>query len=191
MATAAPSPHAGWVFNQSGIRVSNLEKSISFYQEVLGLSLLQKVQADTFTIAFMGYVPGGVDNPGLELDREGIVELIWSETSGPLITNSKTHDGFGFIKLMFTVPDIMSAMEHMKKFGVKVLKYPGTTDEASLDVVARAIGAEPSGKGRNQGFWHFVGPIAFVEDPDGYYIELMQQDHAKNSLPKMRNENLA
>ncbi|KAJ5774213.1 hypothetical protein N7457_009109 [Penicillium paradoxum] len=177
MAAPAQSVHKGWVFHQSGIRVSNLEKSISFYRDVLGLTVLQQMEVETFTIVFMAYVPEGEENPGLRLDRSGVIELIWSETSPPLITNSDTHPGFGFIKLMFTIPDIAAAMEHIEKSGYKVLKYPGKTDEASSDVIARAIGAELSGKGRNKDFWNtLAAPIAFAQDPDGYYIEFLQQD---------------
>jgi lactoylglutathione lyase len=63
------------------IRVKDAEKSLKFYQEVLGMSLFRKSEnaAAGFNLYFLGY-PGTQGLPVNEKtsDREGILELTWN-----------------------------------------------------------------------------------------------------------------
>ncbi|KIY01496.1 uncharacterized protein Z520_03048 [Fonsecaea multimorphosa CBS 102226] len=171
------SPTANYKFNQIGIRVSDLQRSLHFYQDVLGMKELGRMEFETVKICFVGYPEGAAGPDGTAtgrsfLAREGVLELIWSEHSSKHITNANEHPGFGLIKLCFTVPDISACMKRMEDKGVKVLKQPGSPQ--GLEVAARATGAEMPEKGRNQGLWKAVTGVGFVEDPDGYLIELVQ-----------------
>ncbi|EXJ70293.1 uncharacterized protein A1O5_06361 [Cladophialophora psammophila CBS 110553] len=164
-------------FNQIGIRVSDLQRSLNFYQEVLGMKELARMEFDTVKIWFLGYPEdyAGTDGSGAGrsfLAREGVLELIWSEHSRKHVTNSNDHAGFGFIKLCFTVPDVSACMKRFEASGVKILKQPGSPH--GLEIAAQAIGAEMPEKGRNQGLWKAVTGAGFVEDPDGYLVELVQ-----------------
>lgn len=61
------------------LRVKDAEKSLKFYQEVLGMSLFRKheVSAAEFNLYFLGY-PGEKGVPsGDQASREGILELTW------------------------------------------------------------------------------------------------------------------
>lgn len=126
------------------LRVGNLERSIAFYTEVMGMQLLRKrdYPEGRFTLAFVGY--------GDE-DTHTVLELThnWDTDSYDLGT------GYGHIAI--GVEDAYKACEEVKARGGKVVREAGPM------------------KGG-------VTVIAFVEDPDGYKIEFIQQDeNARNN----------
>lgn len=120
------------------LRVGNLEQSLQFYTEVLGMSLLRKrdYEEGRFTLAFVGY-GDEVHHTVLELTHN------W-DTSSYELGNAYGHIAIG-------VADAYQACEEIKARGGKVVREAGPM------------------KGG-------VTVIAFVEDPDGYKIELIQQD---------------
>lgn len=101
-----------------------------------------------------------------------LVLLASRQDSQTHITNPSQHPSFGLVKLCFTVPDLPACMARMKAHGVKVLKEPGSRD--GLELARRATGAEEIEKGRNKGLWDAVTAVAFIQDPDGYLIEVIQ-----------------
>ena len=119
------------------IRVGNLDRSISFYTDVLGMKLLrrQDYEGGRFTLAFVGY--------GSE-DEGAVVELThnWDTERYDL------GNGFGHIAL--EVEDAYAACEEIKRRGGKVVREAGPMQ-------------------------HGTTVLAFVEDPDGYRIELIQR----------------
>ena len=117
------------------IRVGNLEKSISFYTEILGMKLLrQKDYPDgKFTLAFVGY--------GNERDNT-VIELTYN-------WDTDRYDmGNGFGHLAIEVDDVYAATEKIRAQGGKIIREPGPMNAGTTI-------------------------IAFVEDPDGYPIELL------------------
>ena len=120
------------------IRVGNLEKSIAFYTESLGIKLLKQNEypAGKFTLAFLGY--------GSEEDT-CVLELTYNwDTS-----EYNLGDGYGHIAI--GVDDIYDFCENLKTKGGKVVREPGPMK-------------------------HGTTVIAFVEDPDGYKIELIERN---------------
>ena len=117
------------------LRVGDLEQSIKFYTEVLGMSLLRRKEypEGEFTLAFLGYGPED-SNTALELTYN------WGKSSYDV--------GNGFGHLAVEVEDVYLAAEKMKKSGGKVIRDAGPMN-AGLTI------------------------IAFIEDPDGYQIELI------------------
>ncbi|MBK7648355.1 MAG: lactoylglutathione lyase [Betaproteobacteria bacterium] len=119
------------------IRVGNLDRSIAFYTEILGMQLLrrQDYTEGRFTLAFVGY--------GDE-DKEAVLELThnWDTPSYEL------GNGYGHVAL--AVPDAAAACAEINKRGGKVVREAGPMK-------------------------HGKTIIAFVEDPDGYKIELIQR----------------
>jgi len=117
------------------LRVGDLQKSIQFYTEVLGMSLLrQKEYPDgEFTLAFLGYGPED-SNTALELTYN------WGKENYDL--------GNGFGHLAIEVEDVYLATETIRKAGGNIIRNAG-----------------PMNAGKTI--------IAFVEDPDGYQIELI------------------
>ena len=119
------------------IRVGDLDRSIAFYTEVLGMQLLRRKDypGGKFTLAFVGYGP--------ESD-EAVIELThnWDTDAYDL------GNGFGHIAI--EVDDAYAACEAIKKRGGVVTREAGPMKHGST-------------------------VIAFVQDPDGYSIELIQK----------------
>ncbi len=117
------------------LRVGDLQRSITFYTELLGMKLLrQKEYPDgRFTLAFLGYGDESA-NTVLELTCNWGVESYEIGTA------------FGHIAL--EVDDVYQATDALNKRGGKVIR------EAGLMNAGTTI-------------------ISFIEDPDGYQIELI------------------
>jgi len=124
-------------FLHTMLRVGDLQRSIDFYTQVLGMTLLRKKDnpAYKYTLAFLGY-GGSADQAEIELTYN------WGVESYELGT------AFGHIAL--GVPDCRAASEKIKAAGGKVTREAGPV------------------KGGNT-------VIAFVTDPDGYQIELIER----------------
>ncbi len=122
-------------FLHTMLRVGNLERSIAFYTEVLGMQLLrQKEYPDgKFTLAFIGY-GNEKENTAIELTYN------WDTDNYDL--------GNGFGHLAIEVDDVYKATESIRNKGGKIIRDAG-----------------PMNAGQTI--------IAFVEDPDGYQIELL------------------
>jgi lactoylglutathione lyase len=120
------------------IRVRDLDESLHFYRDLLGMKLLRKTDYESgrFTLAFVGY--------GDEASS-AVIELThnWDQAE-PYTTGS------GFGHLAIGVPDIYGTCERLGKEGVKIPRPPGPMK-------------------------HGGSVIAFIEDPDGYKIELIQR----------------
>lgn len=119
------------------LRVGNLAHSITFYTEVLGMTLLrqQDYPEGKFTLAFVGYGPE---------ESHAVIELTYNYG----IEHYELGTAFGHIAL--AVPDAAAACAAIRARGGKVVRDAG-----------------PMKHGRTI--------IAFVEDPDGYKIELIQR----------------
>ena len=119
------------------IRVGDLERSLKFYTDVLGMKLLrQKDYPDgKFTLAFVGYGPES---------HHAVIELTYN-------WDTRQYDlGNGFGHVALEVDDVYEACAEIKKRGGKVVREAGPMKHGST-------------------------VIAFVEDPDGYKIELIQK----------------
>lgn len=119
------------------IRVSDLERSLGFYTDVLGMRLLRKKDYPDgrFTLAFVGYGPES---------EQAVIELThnWDTPRYDL------GNGFGHVAI--EVEDAYAACAEIKRRGGKVVREAGPMK-------------------------HGTTVIAFVEDPDGYKIELIQR----------------
>jgi lactoylglutathione lyase len=119
------------------IRVHDLEKSIKFYTELLGMQLLRRTDypEGKFTNVFVGY--------GDEATH-AVLELTYNWDHAPY----NLGDGYGHVAL--GVPDVYAACDRLAKAGAKIPRPAGPMK-------------------------HGKTVIAFVEDPDGYKIELVQR----------------
>ena len=118
------------------LRVGDLERSIRFYTEVLGMQLLRRKDypSGRFTLAFVGYGDER-DNTVLELTHNWDIE------------DYALGDGYGHIAL--GLDDIYSACTAIAEKGGRVVREPGPMKHGNT-------------------------VIAFVDDPDGYKVELIQ-----------------
>jgi lactoylglutathione lyase len=134
------------------LRVGNLEESLKFYCDILGMKLLRRKDypGGEFTLAFVGY--------GDESDT-AVIELThnWGQDKYDL------GNGYGHIAL--GVDDIYGTCETVKTLGGKVTREPGPMKHGST-------------------------VIAFVEDPDGYKVELIQLGTQGSSTKKETEQQL-
>ena len=119
------------------IRVGDLDRSLKFYTDVLGMKLLRKKDYPDgkFTLAFVGYGPEA---------EHAVIELTYNWGT----PRYDLGNGFGHVAL--EVDDVYKACEEIRKRGGKVTREAGPMKHGST-------------------------VIAFVEDPDGYKIELIQK----------------
>ena len=111
------------------LRVGNLERSIAFYTEVLGMRLLRRndYPEGRFTLAFVGY---GEESEG------AVIELTFNwDTDAYDIGN-----GFGHIAL--AVPDAYAACAEIKKRGGKVTREAGPMKHGTTVI---AFAEDPDG----------------------------------------------
>lgn len=126
------------------IRVTNLDRSLTFYTQVLGMKLLRSSENPEYqySLAFVGY--------GDE-DHHAVIELTYN-------WNVESYElGTAFGHIAIGVNDVAKACEKIRQAGGKVTREAG-----------------PVKGGKTM--------IAFVEDPDGYKIELIENKDANNGL---------
>lgn len=151
---------AGFLFNHTMLRVKDPRASLDFYTRALGFSLARKVdfEAAKFSLYFLVLldgdetVPGGDDEARRQwLARQrGVLELTHNHGTenepGPVYHDGNS-DPRGFGHICLSVPDLRGACARLEALRVpfqKKLSEGGMRD------------------------------IAFIKDPDGYWIELIQ-----------------
>ena len=123
------------------LRVGNLDRSIDFYTNVLGMQLLRRKDYPDgkFTLAFVGY--------GEEADNT-VIELTYNwDTDSYDLGNAYGH-------IAIEVDDVYAAVDQLRNRGGKVIREAGPMNAGTTI-------------------------LAFVEDPDGYQIELLGKKTGK------------
>jgi lactoylglutathione lyase len=123
-------------FLHTMLRVGNLERSIIFYREVLGMNLVETSDFPDgkFTLVFLSYGTSKQD-PCIELTYNYGVE--------------KYDLGTAYGHIALGTDDIFTTCDSVRARGGKVVREPGPMK-------------------------HGTTIIAFIEDPDGYKLELIQ-----------------
>lgn len=155
-----PATH-GYVFNHVMIRVRDPEVALDFYTRVLGMTLLSTLELEqfSFTNYYLGYTTPAERAAAPEADAEQLKQTFARQAVLELTHNWGTekdasfegyHNGNkdpkGFGHLCINVPDLDAACERFETLGVTFTKKP---DQGGM-------------KG-----------LAFIQDPDGYLIEVI------------------
>ena len=121
------------------IRVGDLQRSIAFYTQVLGMNLLRQIDMpeQRYTVAFLGFGAGNADG-GAE------IELTYNYGV------SSYEQGTAFGHLALGTPDVAATCAAIRAAGGNVIRDAGPLKGGTT-------------------------VIAFVQDPDGYKIELIQR----------------
>lgn len=126
------------------LRVGNLDRSIEFYTQVMGMKLLRKNENTEYkyTLAFLGY---GDESEG------AVIELTYNWG----VADYEMGNAYGHIAI--GVDDIYTTCDTIKAAGGNVTREPGPVKGGSTH-------------------------IAFIKDPDGYMVELIQNKQASAGL---------
>ncbi|KFD57794.1 hypothetical protein M514_01464 [Trichuris suis] len=157
----------GFFFQQTMLRVKDPRASVDFYTKVLGMSLLHHMSFPEmkFSLYFMGYEDVNAkpkdeaSATAWAMSRKATLELThnWGTENDP---NQSYHNGNtdprGFGHIGIAVPDVYKACERFEKLGVKFVKKPND--------------------GKMKG-------LAFIQDPDGYWIEIFNPE-SLNTITK-------
>ena len=150
---------AGYVMNQTMLRVRDPDISVAFYRDILGMALLDHYDFEEmqFSLYFMGYLNEDEQIPEDKAERarwvfgrSALVELThnWgteSDDAFPAYHDGNT-DPKGFGHIGNSVPDVYTACARFEENNVEFVKQP---DDGKM-------------KG-----------LAFIKDPDGYWIEIL------------------
>lgn len=119
------------------IRVRNVDASLRFYCDGLGMTLLDRYDFEQgrFSILFLSYG---------DYDDGGALELTYNWDT----ENDYSH-GSGYGHVAIGVPDIDDVYKRLESYGGELMKPPKTIMDGA-----------PA--------------LAFVKDPDGYQIELIE-----------------
>jgi lactoylglutathione lyase len=162
---STPEQTRGFVFNHSMLRIKDPQVSLDFYTRVMGMRVLRKLDFAEmkFTLYFLHRQAEADTVPEDEGERTawtfsqpGILELThnWGTEEDP---DFKYHDGNaqpqGFGHICFSVPDLAVAVAWFDENQVTYVKRP---DQGKMK------------------------DVAFIKDPDGYWIEIVQPDLLKN-----------
>ncbi len=126
------------------IRVRDLEVSLRFYCDLLGMRLLRRKDfpGGRFTLAFVGF-GDEKDHTAIELTHN------WDKNRDE---DYNLGDAFGH--LAFAVEDIHATCERLRDAGASITREPGPMQ-------------------------HGTTVIAFLQDPDGFAIELIERKPAE------------
>jgi lactoylglutathione lyase len=124
-------------FLHTMLRVGNLERSIDFYTQVLGMTLIRRSENPEYkySLAFVGY-GSNPEHAELELTYNHGVD--------------KYEMGTAYGHIALGVPDAYAACANIKAAGGQVTREAGPVKGGST-------------------------VIAFVTDPDGYKVELIER----------------
>lgn len=162
-----------YVFNQTMMRIKDPQRSLKFYSEVMGMTLVKRLDFPEmkFSLYFMAALsPEQRKQWSSEHDerikqtfsRPAMLELThnWgNEEDDDVEFHNGNSEPKGFGHIGFAVPDLDAACERFEQYGVTFQKRPQD--------------------GNMKG-------IAFIKDPDGYWIEIFTAE----KLPGLLSQHL-
>ena len=174
--TPAPLPPdpatSSYRLNHLMLRVRDPEKSIKFYTECLGLHTIFIFNTGAWTIYYLG--PRDVQLSSLGApSSKGLLELYHvpkDVQEGKEYRSGNEEGGMGFGHLGFVVPDVKAAVERCRERGYEILKDVGEARVGQMGVNG-GIGEEEV----VEGYKFVFRQLAFVRDPDGYWVELVPE----------------
>lgn len=161
-----------YIFNHMMLRIKDPKKSLEFYSKIMGMRMVKKFDFPSmkFSLYFLGNlsdeevknVPAdSYERSVWTFKQKGLLELThnWGAENDDSV---KFHDGNvepkGFGHICFSVPDVYAACKRFEQYKIEFIKKP---DDGSMK------------------------PLAFVKDPDGYWIEIIEANATANIAKKL------
>ncbi|KAK5903053.1 hypothetical protein CgunFtcFv8_006865 [Champsocephalus gunnari] len=159
-----------FMMQQTMLRVKDPVRSLDFYTRVLGMTLLQKIDFPSmrFTLYFLGFeeksdIPEEIkERTAWTFSRRATIEFThnWgSELEEGLAFHNGNNKPTGFGHIGIAVPDVYAACKVFEEQGVTFVKKPDAGDMKGL---------------------------AFLQDPDGYWIEIFSPNNMFNLMQKQQ-----
>ncbi len=155
-----PSQSEGFVFNHTMLRVKDPVKSLAFYTGVLGMTLVKhrqfpEAKFDLYFLAKLSAderenLPSGDELKDFVSYQRGILELTHNygtEEQADFSYHHGNSEPRGFGHICFSVPNLAEAVAWFDQNGVEFQKRP---EDGSMK------------------------DIAFIKDPDGYWVEIIE-----------------
>ena len=159
---AEADPTAGFVLNQTMLRIKDPARTLPFYQDVLGMTLIERFDfpAMAFSLYFLGYPQETPPADPAErarwlFDQPALLELTHNhgtEADPDFAHHNGNEEPRGFGHIGISVPDVYAACDRFETLGVEFVKRP---DDGNM-------------KG-----------LGFIRDPDGYWIEILSSEGLK------------
>lgn len=159
----------GYVMNQTMLRIKDPRRTIAFYTDVIGMTLLDRYDFPDmkFSLYFMGYPQGAVPQDPSErvqwvFGQSALLEFThnWgTEDDAQFAYHNGNAEPRGFGHIGISVPDVYAACERFEKLGIEFVKKP---DDGAM-------------KG-----------LAFIKDPDGYWIEVLSGSGLRKLIDERR-----
>ena len=134
-----------------GIVVSDIEKSLEFYRDILGFKIkIDALEEGKFIDAILGQKNVKVRTVKMLADDGNLIELLWYQShKGKKRENYEIFD-IGASHPAFTVENLDEEYKRLKEKGIKFISSPQMS---------------PNGKAK----------VAFCYDPDGVPVELVEE----------------
>ena len=146
----------GFVLNQTMLRIKDPEKTVVFYRDVLGMTLLDRYdfEAGKFSLYFMGYPGGEIPADPAErvkwvFEQPALLEFThnWgTEDDADFAYHNGNSEPRGFGHICVSVPELEAACARFEALDVPFQKRLH------------------DGRMKN---------LAFIKDPDGYWVEII------------------
>lgn len=177
IADALTTPHpsrSGIRLNHTMLRISDVDRSLAFYVDFLGMSRVFSMNTGPATVYYLSY-PSPEDKEPLDIaqsmaSRSGLLELVYIHPTGSTTTTSQsstslenpTASSVGFGNLGFRAPDVARLLSDAEKLGYVVQKSVSDTSGKALYIPGNS-GETPF----DNGFLAAYKQIGFLQDPDG------------------------
>lgn len=166
---ARDSATNGFVFNQTMLRIKDPERTLDFYTRVMGMTLVKKLPFPDmqFTLYFLAAIPENelqtwstddATRLAQTFGRPAMLELTYNwgdKDKNDFSYHNGNSEPKGFGHIGFAVPDLAAACARFETLGVTFVKRP------------------EDGKMNN---------LAFIQDPDGYWIEIFAPADIESGL---------
>ena len=149
----------GFTYNHTMLRVKDPAKSLDFYTRILGMTLVRKsdYEGGKFSLYFLVMPRGDEQIPADEQERRrwiarqsGVLELThnWGTENDPAFSyHNGNSEPRGYGHICISVPDFDAAI---RWFDANHVPYQKRPEEGTMR------------------------DIAFIKDPDGYWVEIIK-----------------
>ncbi|MFD1913246.1 lactoylglutathione lyase [Halodurantibacterium flavum] len=157
----------GYVLAHTMLRIKDPDRSLAFYRDVLGMRLVTRLDLAEWKFSLYFLQPRGHDPVDGSLEqtfsRPGLLELThnWGSETDDSVMHSGNEAPKGYGHICISVPDISAACARFERLGVTFQKRLGEGG---------------------------IKDIAFIRDPDGYWLEIVQPDLVASALAQYRSD---